>query len=853
MRVPLRQKFVASLAIVMVATFIVLPGVPASAGPGEADLAIDLTAPLTTVAGSGTGFDYSITVDNLGDLDNVNGYTVTLPLPPGITFVTASGGCILATDTVSCTDTDGITAAGPPAPYTVHVTTDSDVVGNVNATATVAATTPATDITSGNNTDGATVNVTAEADLGIVKSAPDGLDPDLVVAGDSAGFDYTLTVGTSGPSDAGFSIQDTLAAGLTFQDADSDPACDAAGQVVTCSSSITAQDAPQTFLVHVLVDPAQPHGSILDNQASVSATGGATDPNDTNDDSNQVTTAITAHADLSLDVTGPTGDQVAGAGAGINYTYTVDNLGPSDNIGGFTITDTLPVGFSFVSSPDDCTGSGRGVTCEDPNNFAHDAAARDFVVHAKIAPSVAAGTVNDAAEVVSGTTAPGTIDPEGGNNLADVGVDVITRANLSITKSAVAQLNGPTFNLAYANASSSQNRVTFTIGVSNAATSSTGPSDAQSVTVTDTLPAGTTFVSANSGDCSGTSTVTCTNVAPLVPGASRSYTIVVSVNASLRGGETNNFMNTSRVSSTTVDINAVAYPKSVTSGTIRVHTVSDPPTAVTAYAGNGSAVVTWTPPVVNGGETVDTYTLTVDCISPNPCLEPGPYTGITGTQYAVGDDGTPLITNLKNYVFRVEAVNEVGNSDPSANSNTIIPSQDLSAEILGGANNLQQTGEGLASNADKFIGKQLKSDGSFTNGSIGTLVEIGSPVTEFPTVNPSTFCGPPPGLPCAGGEVLISKVLGTVPVPGRYIIEIDIAKGVAVGTGQKAVFFDPDPTNNTDSDKFMVPDCPKKGPIPTATIACLVKLVSQPANNPAVLLQISVKGSIHDPATGLRR
>jgi len=68
--------------------------------------------------------------------------------------------------------------------------------------------------------------------------------------------------------------------------------------------------------------------------------------------------------------------------------------------------------------------------------------------------------------------------------------------------------------------------VTFNIAVSNA-----GPGTATNVTVTDVIPAGTTFVSAtpSAGSCSGTTTITC-NVGTIVDGGNASVTLTVSIN-----------------------------------------------------------------------------------------------------------------------------------------------------------------------------------------------------------------------------------------------------------------------------------------------------------------------------------
>ncbi len=134
-------------------------------------------------------------------------------------------------------------------------------------------------------------------------------------------------------------------------------------------------------------------------------------------------------------------------------------------------------------------------------------------------------------------TGPGTLDGFMGtatgigatfnniNNLAGAGAD------LSITKT------GPS-------TVPSGGNIQYTITVSNA-----GPDSASNTTVTDTLPAGVTFVSAtpSQGSCSGTTTVTCT-LGTLTNGASATITLVVHVVAT-----SGTIVNTATVDSTEDD------------------------------------------------------------------------------------------------------------------------------------------------------------------------------------------------------------------------------------------------------------------------------------------------------------
>lgn len=104
--------------------------------------------------------------------------------------------------------------------------------------------------------------------------------------------------------------------------------------------------------------------------------------------------------------------------------------------------------------------------------------------------------------------------------------------------------------------------LTYTIHVDN-----NGPDDATGVVLTDTIPAGTTFVSRTTtkGTCSGTTTTTC-NIGDLVNGERATVTIVVTVPntagtinntaTATRNEPDSNATNDSDIDATTVTISA---------------------------------------------------------------------------------------------------------------------------------------------------------------------------------------------------------------------------------------------------------------------------------------------------------
>jgi uncharacterized repeat protein (TIGR01451 family) len=168
----------------------------------SANLAISKSGPVGVVAGENA--TYTITVTNNGGPSDALGVTVADTTPPGATFVSNNGDCLVA---FPC-NLGGL-AVGQTKTITSTFTVGSGYAGSsISNTASVFAN--GSDPNLGDNTATTTATVTRSANLGITK-----IGPAQVNAGENVV--YTITVTNAGPSNAtGVSVADTTPAGLNF-------------------------------------------------------------------------------------------------------------------------------------------------------------------------------------------------------------------------------------------------------------------------------------------------------------------------------------------------------------------------------------------------------------------------------------------------------------------------------------------------------------------------------------------------------------------------------------------------------------------------------------------------------------
>ena len=503
-----------------------MPDVDGSDTLSLPQLVVDKTATLSVDAdgsGSNTPGDtihYVITITNTGLADVTNLVVNDVPDSNGdfqAGSVVAPGGVIAIGNTAGDA---AVQVSFPLVPVQGQVTIEYDVVipdpltpGVVELVNQALADSdqlpqvPSNDPSTPDPLDPTIVPI-ENADLSITKV--DSADP--VGAGDT--FTYTLEVQNAGPSMApDVVVTDTLPAGLTLIST-SGCAEDPNG-VVTCSLGNLAVNGTVSYTITVQVD--QGVTGTLTNTASVDS--GVPDPDPNNNTATEPTT-VGAVADLRISKT----DNVDPVNAGdqVVYTMVVTNDGPSDAVA-VTVADTLPAGMSLVSTSG-CSNDPGGV----PNCSLGDLAAgasTSYTVTVQVAPGVS-GTLTNTAVVSSNTP-----DPDNTNNTATEPTTVGAAADLRITKTSdVAYIQGG-------------GRVIYTLQIVN-----DGPSDAQAVVVSDTLPAGMSFVASSGCDNDPTGVPDC-QLGDIPVGGNKVYTIEVLVDEDMSG----DLINTAHVSSNTPD------------------------------------------------------------------------------------------------------------------------------------------------------------------------------------------------------------------------------------------------------------------------------------------------------------
>ncbi|MEA2994312.1 MAG: hypothetical protein QOD40_3232 [Alphaproteobacteria bacterium] len=473
-----------------------------------------------------TGFQYTITVSNIGNSASSGTVSVSDTLPPGLTATAAAGSgwnCSVGA-TSTCTRSDALPAGSSYPTITLTVNVAPDASPTVTNTATVNG---GGDTNDTNNSASDSTTVAQLPDLTITKTHSGNAQQG------QTGFTYTITVSNVGfgPSSGTVTVSDTVPTGLTATAVNGSGWSCSAGATSTCTRSDALAAGTSYPPITLTVNVASNAPASVTNTATVSGGG---DSNNANNSASDPTT-VTQLPDLTITKT-HSGTAQQGQ-TGFTYTITVSNVGAGPSSGTVTVNDTVPTGLTAtaVSGSGWSCSAGATSTCTRSDALASGASYPAITLTVNVASNAPASVTNTA-------TVSGGGDPNNANNTATDQTAVTQLPDLTITKTHTGS------------AQQGQTGFTYTITVSNVGSA---PSSG-TVTVSDTVPAGltATAISGSGWSCSVGATSTCTRSDAVAAGASYpaiTLTVNVASNAPTSvtntatvsgGGDSNNANNT---------------------------------------------------------------------------------------------------------------------------------------------------------------------------------------------------------------------------------------------------------------------------------------------------------------------
>ncbi len=406
----------------------------------------------------GDTINYSVVLANSGP-DAATNVDVSDVLPAGVTFVSS------AATTGSYSSGTGVwtvpsIAGATSETLTLTVTTNGGTGGStILNTASVVASDQA-DTVPGNDSDSASLTVQG-VNLSLAKTV-DNPSPN-----EGGTVNYTIDLSNSGPHTAtGIDVSDLLPAGVTFVSSSATQGAYVSGTGVWTVGSLT-NGASASLDITATVD-AGTNGSTILNTASVSAI----DQADSNPGDNTDTATMTVQS-VDLSVIKLIDDATPNEGDVVNYTVVVSNAGPNTATN-VQLTDLLPAGVAFVSS-----SATQGTYVSGTGIWGVGSIGNGGAATLTITASIDAGTGGTSITNTASVTASDQADSNAGNDSASAGLTVQS-VDLSVAKT-VDDANP-----------SEGGTINYSVVVSNA-----GPDAATTVSVSDVLPAGVTFVSSS--------------------------------------------------------------------------------------------------------------------------------------------------------------------------------------------------------------------------------------------------------------------------------------------------------------------------------------------------------------------
>ena len=506
--------------------------------PVDASTAPDLAISKSDGGGSveaGEELIYTLSVSNVGT-QNAAGVEIRETVPEHTTFAAAASdtgwACTDVTPGSACLLALGAAGAGGVAQeVSFAVSVDSPLAAGVTAitnTATVADDgASGSDLDPSNNSALETTPIASSTapDLAISKS-----DGDSTAAAGST-LSYTLELSNLGSQDAtGVAVTETVPAETTFNGAASDPAWNCSGPApgTTCTLSRPLLAAGESLSAVFAVDvdlPLSAGVSAIVNTANVVDDGTSGADLDPTNNTATVTTPLNAGTGPDLAIAKIDGGASVGASETLSYSLTVTNLGTQD-ASGVEIHETVPEHTTFAAAESDagwaCAEMTPGSACVLALGVAGaGGAAQEVSFAVSVDSPLGAGVtaITNTATVADDGSSGSDLDPSNNSALETTPIASSTAPDLAISKSD----GGST--------AAAGGALSYTLELTNL-----GSQDATGVSVTETVPAETTFNGAASDpgwSCSGMGPgSTCTLSRPLLA-ADESLSAVFAVDVDL--------------------------------------------------------------------------------------------------------------------------------------------------------------------------------------------------------------------------------------------------------------------------------------------------------------------------------
>jgi len=440
----------------------------ASISVGGVDLEISKSVN-NPVPGEGDAITYTVTIVNNGPND-ADGIVIKDMEPAGVSFgtVTVSQG---SWNGGQSKWTAGTLVNGASATMTIAATVDAGTTGQTISNTARVTEVDQTDYALANNVSSIDIEV-GGLDLAISKTVSNATP----TIGDTV--TYTITVSNNGPADAtGIEVTDNLPSGVTFTSYSATQGSFNNVSGLWTVGGITAA-APNTASLYLraTIDSGTAGWSIT-NSAHLSAV----DQNDSDNSNDSASDLLVVQAaDLSIVKTAD--NSTPDEGDSISYTITVTNNGPHDTTG-VEITDLLPAGVTYQSYSSTFGSYSSGPGLWNIGNLAKLSSAV-LTIRASVDNGTGGSNITNTASI----TASGLADTSSANDSSSFVITPRAMPLITLAKLVAAisdPVNGGTNPKAIPGAV-----MEYTLSATN---TGLGVADADTVIITDAIPADTEF------------------------------------------------------------------------------------------------------------------------------------------------------------------------------------------------------------------------------------------------------------------------------------------------------------------------------------------------------------------------